>query len=143
MKKFFSPLALVLLITVSFSCSTSRLGNYLLTQGDAASAIRQMLEIGSNQNLTNAFSKDQVLNTVFPGEVSKILNTLNMLGLTSEIDRFTTTLSSAAEKTATASVPIFVNSISHLSFVDAIRIVKNGGICNRLSAHKCRGYLTP
>jgi hypothetical protein len=47
--------------------------------------------------------------------------------LTSEIDRFTTTLSTAAEKTATASIPVFENSISHIQFSDAIRIIKSGG----------------
>jgi hypothetical protein len=50
-----------------------------------------------------------------------------MLGMTSEIDRFTTTLGTAAEKTATASVPIFMNSINNMSFTDAIRIIKGGG----------------
>jgi hypothetical protein len=53
-----------------------------------------------------------ILTTLFPEPVKKALNTLNQLGLTSEIDRFTTTLSTAAEKTAANSVPIFVNGIS-------------------------------
>ena len=127
MKKLFLPLLFAVAIPVTFSCNSSRLASYMLTQGDAGMAIRQMLELGSKENLTGAFSKEQVLSTIFPQQVSKALNTLNMLGLTTEVDRFTTTLSTAAEKTATASVPIFVNSISKLSFSDAIRIIKNGG----------------
>lgn len=127
MKKLLLPLVLAVALPVMLSCNSSRLASYMLTQGDAAMAIKQMLELGSKENMTGAFSKDQVLSTIFPQEVSKALNTLNMLGLTTEVDRFTTTLSTAAEKTATASVPIFVNSISNLSFVDAIRIIKNGG----------------
>ena len=127
MKKLFLPLILAVALPVTFACNSSRLASYILTQGDAAMAIRQMLELGSRENMTGAFSKEQVLSTIFPQEVSKALNTLNMLGLTTEVDRFTTTLSTAAEKSATASVPIFVKSISNLSFIDAIRIIKNGG----------------
>ena len=127
MKKLFLPLILAVALPVTFACNSSRLASYMLTQGDAAMAIRQMLELGSRENMTGAFSKEQVLSTIFPQEVSKALNTLNMLGLTTEVDRFTTTLSRAAEKSATASVPIFVKSISNLSFIDAIRIIKNGG----------------
>lgn len=127
MKKLFLPLILAVALPVTFACNSSRLASYMLKQGDAAMAIRQMLELGSRENMTGAFSKEQVLSTIFPQEVSKALNTLNMLGLTTEVDRFTTTLSTAAEKSATASVPIFVKSISNLSFIDAIRIIKNGG----------------
>ncbi len=68
-----------------------------------------------------------ILSTLFPEPIKRVLNTLNTLGLTNEIDRFTTTLSSAAEKTATASVPIFVNSINNMKFTDAMYIIKHGG----------------
>ena len=127
MKKLFLPVLLALALPVTFSCNSSRLASYLLTEGDAAMAIRQLLELGSKENMTGAFNKEQVLYTIFPQQVSKALNTLNMLGLTTEVDRFTTTLSTAAEKTATASVPIFVNSINNLKFADAVRIIKKGG----------------
>lgn len=125
MKKVFLPSLFILLLSFTYSCSTLR---YALTENDAAAAIRQLLSIGArDNNLAGAFSKETILATLFPEPVHKVLNTLNTLGLTSEIDRFTTTLSTAAEKTATASVPIFENSISHMKFSDAIRIVKNGG----------------
>ncbi|WP_207493583.1 DUF4197 domain-containing protein [Aridibaculum aurantiacum] len=128
MKKIILPLLVILIIPLMYSCSSTRLGRYFLTEADAASAIRQMLEIGARDNFTSgAFSKETILTTLFPGQVSKTLNTINQLGLTSEIDRFSTTLSTAAEKSATASVPIFVSSINNMSFNDAMRIVKNGG----------------
>ena len=63
----------------------------------------------------------------FPEALRKTLNTLNQLGLTNEIDRFTTTLGTAAEQTATKSIPIFVNGINRMSVTDAMRIIKNGG----------------
>ena len=127
MKRLFLPLLLVFLLPLSFSCSP-RFGNYSLTEADAAAAIRQMLEIGTKEgSLTGAFSKETVMATLFPEALRKTLNTLNQLGLTTEIDRFTTTLGTAAEKTATTSVPIFVSGINSMKFTDAIRIIKNGG----------------
>lgn len=125
MKKTFLPFLLIIAVTFNYSCSTLR---YALSENDAASAIRQLLSIGArDNNMAGAFSKDAILSTLFPEPVHNVLNTLNTLGLTGEIDRFTTTLSTAAEKTATASVPIFENSISKMRFADAIRIVKSGG----------------
>ncbi|HJW15791.1 MAG TPA: DUF4197 domain-containing protein [Flavisolibacter sp.] len=128
MKKLFIPLLFAFLLPVSFSCSSMRFGNYNLTEADAASAIREMLSLGANQsNLSGAFSKEAVMATLFPESMRKTLNTLNQLGLTGEIDRFTTTLGTAAEKTATASVPIFISGINNMKFTDAMRIIKNGG----------------
>lgn len=99
----------------------------MLTEQDAAAAIRQMLQLGAQGNLEGAFTKDAVMTAIFPENLRKTLNTLQQLGLTSEIDRFTTTMATAAQQTATNSVPIFVNGIGRMSFTDAIRVVKNGG----------------
>ncbi len=127
MKKLFIPILFALVLPASFSCSTLR-NSYVLNENDAANAIRQLLQIGAKDgSLTGAFSKEMIMSTLFPESVSKVLNTLNQLGLTNEIDRFTTTLSAAAEKTATNSVPIFVSGISNMKLNDAIRIIKNGG----------------
>lgn len=126
MKKLMLPVLLTLLLPGIFSCAGLR--NYQLTELDAAAAIRQMLELGAKDNLASgAFGKDAILGTLFPEPVRKALNTAQQLGLTDEIDRFTTTLSTAATQTAERSVPIFVNSIGNMRFTDAIRIVKSGG----------------
>lgn len=125
MKKMFLPVLFAFLLPVSFSCST--LKNYTLTEQDAAAALKQMLQLGAESSLQGAFSKDAVMAALFPEPLRKTLNTLQTIGLTSEIDRFTTTLGVAAEKTATRSIPIFTKGISSMSFTDAMRIVKNGG----------------
>jgi hypothetical protein len=125
MKKIFLPLLLAFVIPASFSCST--LKNYTLNEADAATAIRQMLEIGARNGVNGAFSKDAIMSTLFPESLRKTLNTLQQLGLTNEIDRFTTTLTTASEQTAQRSIPIFVNAIEQMNFSDAIRIIKNGG----------------
>jgi len=127
MKKILLPVLLILLLPLSYSCGALKSLGYNLTEADAASAIRQMLDLGTRENVASAFSKETILSTLFPESVSKTLNTINTLGLTSEVDRFTTTLSTAAQKSATAAAPVFVNSINNLTFTDAIRIIKNGG----------------
>jgi len=128
MKKIFLPFLLVLMIPITYSCSgLQKAAGYILNERDAEAAIREMLQIGSRDGVQGAFSKDRILTTIFPEPVSKVLKTLQQLGLTSEVDRFTTTLSSAAEKTATNSIPIFVGAIHNMSFRDAMRIVKDGG----------------
>jgi hypothetical protein len=100
----------------------------MLNEKDAAAAIRQLLQLGaSNNNLAGAFNKDAILSSVFPESVTRAMSVLNMLGMTSEIDRFTTTLGTAAQQTATAAVPVFMNSINNMSFTDAMRIIKSGG----------------
>ncbi len=126
MKKYLFPVIIGLILPLSFSCGT-RLGGYILTQADAAAAIRQMLSLGSGDNTSAAFSKERILSTIFPGDISRVMGVLNLLGFNKEIDRFTTTLGIAAAKTAASSVPILLGSIKQLTFSDAIKIVSNGG----------------
>lgn len=125
MKKAVLPLLFAFLLPFSFSCST--LKNYVLTEQDAAAAVRQLLQLGAQGNLQGAFTKDAVMAAIFPEPLRKTLNTLQQLGLTNEIDRFTTTLGTAAEQTATRSVPVFVSGINNMRLTDALRIVKGGG----------------
>lgn len=125
MKKAVLPIFLAFLIPATFSCGS--LKDYILTEGDAAGAIRQLLQLGAQGNLQGAFTKESVMAAIFPESVRKPLATLQQLGLTGEIDRFTTTLSTAAEQTAVKSVPVFLNGIASMKLSDAIRIVKSGG----------------
>jgi len=125
MKRILLPALFAFLIPVGFSCSA--LKNATLNEADAASAIRQMLEIGVRQGVAGSFNKDAIMSTLFPEQMRKTLNTLQQLGLLNELDRFTATMGTAAEKTADRSIPVFVNSIENMSITDAISIVKNGG----------------
>jgi Protein of unknown function (DUF4197) len=99
---------------------------------DATSAIKELLSFGTEHggNLlgkNGAFGKQTIMESLLPGDLGKVLNTLETLGLSSEINRFSTTLSTAAEKTAEKSVPIFLQGIKKMDIGDAIKIVKNGG----------------
>jgi hypothetical protein len=125
MKKVLLPILFAFVIPIGFSCSA--LKNATLSEADAASAIKQMLEIGVRQGVQGSFNKDAVMSTLFPESMRKTLNTLQQLGLLNDLDRFTTTMATASEKTAERSIPIFINTIDHMSITDAIQIVKNGG----------------
>ena len=127
MKKIFSAFLILAVVPLLFSCSATRFGGYKLNEKDAAAAVRQMLETGARNGIAGSFSKDAVMSTLFPEPIKKALNTLQQLGLTNEVDRFTTTLSTASEKTAERSIPIFVDAIHNMPVTDAIRIIKSGG----------------
>lgn len=127
MKKLFIPLLIGVLLPSFYSCSGTKGLGYSLTQADAAAAVRQMLELGARQGVNGAFSKDAIMATIFPEQLRKTLNTLQQLGLSNEVDRFVNTLTTASEKTAERSIPIFVTAINNLSFADAIYIIKSGG----------------
>jgi Protein of unknown function (DUF4197) len=122
MKKLVLPILFAFFLPVSFSCGG--LKNLTLSEADAANAIKQMLEIGVRQGVQGAFNKDAIMSTLFPENMKKTLNTLQTLGLLNDLDRFTTTMGTAAEKTAERSVPVFVNSIQSMSITDAIGIIK-------------------
>jgi len=105
----------------------NKFGSYALNERDAAAAIRQLLEIGAREGVNGAFTKETIMSTLFPEPLKKVLNTLQQLGLTNEIDRFTTTLSTASEKAAVNSVPIFLSGITNMKLTDAMRVIKGGG----------------
>lgn len=122
MKKLVLPILLAILVPAGFSCTA--LKNATLSEADAASAIKQMLEIGVRQGVQGSFNKDAILGTLFPENMKKTVNTLQTLGLLSDLDKFTATMGTAAEKTAERSVPVFVNTIQSMSIADAISIIK-------------------
>ena len=128
MRKFITALFISSLVIFP-GCTTMK---NLLSEKDAEQAIRELLSIGSNfggsvLGSKGAFSKSTLIDALFPEELRKVLNTLETLGLSKEVDRFTTTLGTAAEHTAEKSVPVFLLGIKKMKVKDAARIVKNGG----------------
>ncbi|GAC1421293.1 MAG: hypothetical protein NVS1B13_22460 [Flavisolibacter sp.] len=103
------------------------MGKYYLNENDATRAIREMLDIGVRDETMNpALSKQRIMSTIFPESIRKTLNTLQQLGLTNQIDKFTTDLTMASQRAASKSIPVFVRAIDNLSFRDAIQIIKGG-----------------
>jgi membrane carboxypeptidase/penicillin-binding protein len=128
MKKIIGTLVVLSFLGLS-SCGTLKA---LFTAQDATAAIRELLSFGTEHggNLlgkNGAFSKETLMQSVLPKDVDKVINVLETLGLGKEVNRFTTTLSTAAEKTVEKSVPIFLHGIKRMDIGDAFGIVKNGG----------------
>jgi uncharacterized protein YceK len=124
MIKRFNIVIVAVVLIFSSGCSTVK---NLLSAKDAEDAIREMLSIGTMLSKKDAFSKATLIDALFPEDVRKVLNTLETLGLSKEVDRFATTLGTAAEQTAEKSVPVFLLGIKQMNFRDAVGIVKKGG----------------
>ena len=125
MKRIFTLLALSSTLLFSGCDTVKSIATTLLNERDAVTAIKELLTIGSNGNAL--ISKDVLMNAILPSEVNTVLNKLQQLGLSKDIERFTNTLTSAATQTANNSIPVFASGIKKMSIVDAIGIVKNGG----------------
>lgn len=122
---------LVLALLQFFSCNTLKSLQGGLTEQEAIDGIKELLSVGSRYGgdvlgKSGAFSKESLMSAIFPPELQKLANTLQTLGLSKEVDRFTTTLGKATEESATKSVPIFLSAISKMSIKDAFAILKNG-----------------
>jgi hypothetical protein len=128
MKKIFTYSFIALLLS-SISCNTMK---NLLSASDATEAVKEMLSFGTQYggdllSKKNAFNKESLMQSILPGDLGKVLNTLETLGLSKEVNRFSGTLASVAEKSAEKSVPIFLSGISKMGIKDAVGIIKNGG----------------
>jgi hypothetical protein len=121
MKKIMLILLLPLLVTLN-SCKT--LG-YSLNEGDAVAAIREMLTIGAG--MKSIINQQSLVEAILPGEAGKVLQTIQQLGLSKEVDKFTNTLTVAATQSAEQSIPVFLLGIKKMNIRDAVGIVKNGG----------------
>jgi hypothetical protein len=116
-------------IIASSSCNTAK---QLFSANDASSAIRELLSFGTQfggdvLSKKNAFNKESILQSILPGDAARILSTLETMGLSKEVNRFSATLTTVAEKSAEKSVPVFLLGIKKMGFKDALGIVKKGG----------------
>lgn len=120
---------IVMLVSSSMlfsSCDTiQKIASNVLTEQDAINGIKELLTIGSNGNAL--ISKDALMSAILPKDVTTVLQRLQQLGLSKDIDKFTNTLTTAASQTATNSIPVFVSGIKRMNITDALNIVKNGG----------------
>lgn len=122
-------IALLFLQAVSCNALKSLQGG--LTQQEAIDGIKELLSLGSRYggdllSKNGAFSKESLMSAIFPPKWQKVANTLQTLGLSKEVDRFTSTLGTATEEAAGKSVPIFLSAISKMTISDAFAILKNG-----------------
>jgi Protein of unknown function (DUF4197) len=120
-------LPLLLLLTLIAACSCSGVNKLSVSQKDAAAGVREMLKLGVQESVNGTFTRESVMNSLFPEPLKNTFNTLQQLGISNELDRFSSTLALASEKAAERSIPVFMDAIDRLSYSDALQIIKNGG----------------
>src|SRR4051812_33784276 len=106
-------------LNLIYSCGTTK----RISDRDAASALKEMLSIGVRQSVESTFSQQNVL-SIFPDPVRKPLASIQQMGLSPDLDKFTVTMAKAAQISAERSVPIFLNAIDRINFTDAMQIIR-------------------
>lgn len=117
-----------LLVTVVFAAcdSIKKIASALIPSDlEMALGLKQALEQGLFKTF-DAFQNPQVnpaLAFAFPGDAEKIIKTLNNLGLGSYVETVTGKFNRAASSAFTTAKPIFLNSLQHMSIIDAAKIL--------------------
>ena len=102
-----------------------------LTNADIIGGLKEALTIGSNNSSKKAsavdgFFKNPLIRIPFPPEAKKVETLAKELGMTTQVNKFVTTLNRAAETAAKDAAPIFVNAVKALTINDGLQIL-NGG----------------
>ena len=101
-----------------------------ITQGDAASAIKEALGNGIRKGVTqvsanNGYLANAAIKVLLPKEAENVETVLRDLGQGALVDKAVTQMNHAAEQAAPKATTIFVDAITNLSISDAIGLVKN------------------
>ncbi|MCX6200265.1 MAG: DUF4197 domain-containing protein [Bacteroidetes bacterium] len=101
-----------------------------ITQGDAASAIKEALMKGvatgvAKVAITDGYFGNSFIKIPFPQDVQVVESTLRSFGMGSMIDNLVMSLNRSAENAAGQAAPIFLNGIKQMTLNDAISIVSN------------------
>lgn len=104
-------------------------GQKKLTNAEVIKGLKEALTIGTNNSTALAskvdgFNGNSRIRIPFPEEAVKVKNTLNDLGMQSQIKKFEETINRAAEEAAKEAAPIFVEAIKGMSIGDGFKILK-------------------
>jgi len=99
-----------------------------ITNNQIAGGLKEALNNGiTNQVNTlaieNGFFKNELVKILLPEELQKVDNTLRKIGLSKLADEGLKVLNRAAEDAVGEAIPIFVDAIKNMSFVDARNIL--------------------
>lgn len=102
-----------------------------ITQQEAASGIKQALQLGLNQGVQSLSAKDGFLGNaavkiLLPEEVRKVEQTLRTVGLGSVYDDLILSLNRAAETAVSEAKPVFTSALTQLTIRDAFNILLSG-----------------
>jgi hypothetical protein len=104
-------------------------GNTRPTNDEVVKGLREALKVGANNGASLAskldgFNANPKIRIPFPQDAIKVKNTLENLGMKSQVDKFETTLNRAAEEAAKEAAPIFVNAIMAMTVSDGFKILQ-------------------
>ncbi len=133
-------LLICMLMSVSFvACTPQQIqqvtdaifGSGGITDGEAKSGLTEALKIGlvSATGLLSAedgYYGNNLVRIPWPEEAEFVMNAMSAIGMQDKVDNVTESLNRAAEKAAGEALDVFVQSLTQMSFQDAIGIVKGG-----------------
>lgn len=102
-----------------------------ITDGEAKNGLTEALKVGLT-TATNLLSEqdgyygNSLVKIPWPEEAQFVMNAMNAIGMQDKVDNVTRSLNRAAEKAAGEALDVFVQSLTQMSFQDAIGIVKGG-----------------
>ena len=142
MKKIIYSIAILSSITIISSCevleeaasmvtATTEPAKPQLTNGEVISGLREALNVGIKNSVnltsvTDGFLKNTVIRIPFPEDAAKVKEKALEWGMTSQVDKFETTLNRAAEEATKEALTIFTNAITNMTVQDGFAIL-NGG----------------
>ena len=115
----------------TISISTSTPAKPQLTNDEVVSGLKEALQVGIKNSVnltsvTDGFLKNADIRLPFPADAMKVKQKALEWGLTSQVEKFETTLNRAAEEATKEALPIFANAITNMSLQDGFAIL-NGG----------------
>ena len=101
-----------------------------ISQGDAASAIKEALSNGIKKGVTQVSSTDgyfgnAAIKVLMPPEAKKVEDGLRGIGQGELVDKAILQMNRSAELAAPKATSIFLDAISHLSISDALALVQS------------------
>ncbi len=102
-----------------------------LSNSDIAAGLKEALQVGTERgtaklSAVDGFFKNAAIKILMPSEAEKIEKTLRSIGLNKQVDDAVLSMNRAAEDAAKSATPIFKNAIQHITFSDAVGILKGG-----------------
>ena len=102
-----------------------------LSNEEIINGLKEALNVGSNNasslaSKKDGFFKNPGIKIPFPPEAIKVKNTVEAVGMKSQVDKFVLTLNRAAEDAAKEAAPIFLEAIKGMSITDGLALL-NGG----------------
>jgi Protein of unknown function (DUF4197) len=142
MRKFIIPVLLGGLFVTAAGCDVlNEVSNQVLTtptnttpaltNGEVISGLKEALNVGIQNSVnltsvTDGFLKNEAIRLPFPPDAIKVREKALEWGLTSQVEKFETTLNRAAEEATKEALPIFKDAILNMSISDGFTIL-NGG----------------